>query len=99
MSDTAQATAAPLSDTPAWSPARRATIRSSLWTGIGLTTLGAFGTTWGMSDAIATLVINAGTTIIMSSASLHIGGATMERVGAWWVNRTVQPPAAQGGHP
>lgn len=80
-----------LTDTPDWSPARRHTVLYSLLTGIALTALGAFGSLWHMSDAIATLVINAGTTLVMSSTAAHIGAASMERVGAWWLNRPVTP--------
>lgn len=77
-----------LPDTPDWSPSRRHTVLYSLVSGIMLTACGAFGNLWHMSDAIATLVVNAGTTIILSSTAAHIGGASMERVGAWWLHAT-----------
>lgn len=73
-----------LADTPAWSLSRTLTIRATGIFGMLMVLLGAFGSLWHQSEGVATILINSGTSTLLGTVMMHIGGASAERMAGWF---------------
>lgn len=80
----AQPQVASLPDSPPWSFSRALTIRSCLFFGMGMVLMGSFGNYWHMSEGVATILINSGTSVLLGSMMIHVGGASAERMAGWF---------------
>lgn len=69
-----------LPDTPKWSPLRRAAVIASWLAGAAMVGRGLMP---GLDPSIALEAIRQGTDLMTWVTAIYIGGASLERVGAW----------------
>jgi len=69
-----------LPDTPKWSPLRRAAVIASWLAGAAMV---ARGMAIGLDPSIALEAIRQGTELMTWTTAIYIGGASVERLGAW----------------
>lgn len=69
-----------LPDTPKWSPLRRAAVIASWLAGAAMV---GRGMTVGLDPSIALEAIRQGTELMTWTTAIYIGGASVERLGAW----------------
>ncbi|MCF4166320.1 hypothetical protein L2U69_11750 [Zavarzinia compransoris] len=76
---------ADLPDTPKWSPLRRAAVIASWCAGAAMV---ARGLTMVADPSIALEAIRQGTDLMTWTTAIYVGGASVERLGAWRGGRT-----------
>lgn len=69
-----------LPDTPKWSPLRRTAVIASWLAGAAMV---ARGIAMGLDPSIALEAIRQGTELMTWTTAIYIGGASVERLGAW----------------